>query len=128
MSNWGLSGIVTPVAKAFREAEANFRLSGLDPLEIEHYRAIKAQLIAREIDFDEAIRLAVEHYTVSNSDPVPSPAASDEDNPYCYPSTDVLRNKLGIRDERQLQIPETVIGTLRNAQFNLFGLTNDNAR
>ena len=109
------------VAKAFRDAEGNFRLSGLDPLEIEHYRTIKAQLIARELDFDEAIRLAVEHSTVTESDPVSPPSV--EDDPYCYPGTNTLRNKLGIRDERHLQIAETVIGTLRNAQLNLFGLS-----
>ena len=109
------------VAKAFHEAEANSRLSGLDPLEIEHYRIIKAQLVTREIDFDEAVRLAVEHYTVLDNNQISFPA-SDADNPYCYPGTDVLRNKLGIRDKQQLQIAETVIGALRNAQLNLFGL------
>ncbi len=109
------------VAKAFRDAEANLRLSGLDPLEIEHYRAIKAQLVVRELDFDEAIRLAFEHYTVIESHPVPEPPPSGEDDPYCYPGTNILRNKLGIRDERQLQIAETVIGTLRDTQLNLFG-------
>ena len=109
-------------AKAFRDAEANFRLCGLDPLEIDHYRATKALLIARELNFHEAIRLAVEHYTVTESNSILSPAAWDDDNPYCYPGTDVLRNKLGIRDKRQLQIAETEIGTLRNAQLNLFGL------
>ncbi len=46
---------------------------------------------------------------------------SGEDDPYCYPGTNILRNKLGIRDERQLQIAETVIGTLRDTQLNLFG-------
>jgi hypothetical protein len=112
------------VAKAFREAEANFRLSGLDPLEIEHYRKIKASLITHEVDFDEAIRLAVEHYTVLDNNPAPF-LSPDADNPYCYPGTDVLRNKLGIRDKHRLQIAETVIGTLRNAQLNLFGLVED---
>jgi hypothetical protein len=109
-------------AKAFRDAEANFQLSGLDPLTIEHYKATKARIVAGEINLDEAVRLAVEHHTKINRSSVPLPAASDEDDPYCYPGTDVLINKLGLRNQQALEIAETEIGTLRDAQLILFGL------
>ncbi|MBB5343396.1 hypothetical protein HDF10_001371 [Edaphobacter lichenicola] len=42
-----------------------------------------------------------------------SSAPSTVHDPYCYPGTDVLINKLGIRDKHALEIAETEIGTLR---------------
>lgn len=99
--------------------KAHFRLSDLAPLEIEHYVATKARIAAGESDLDEAVRLAVEHHTEINRCSVPFPAASDEDAPCCYPGTDVLINKLSIRDRRALEIAETEIGALRDVQLLL---------
>ncbi len=112
------------VAKVFREAEANFRLSGLDPLEIEYYRTVKAKLVTRELDFDEAVRLSVERYTVTESDSAPELPPSGEDDPYCYPGTNVLRNKLGIRDERHLEIADAEQTQLIFPHWNIVRLLN----
>ena len=109
------------IEECFQDAEANFRLSGLDPGGIAHYREIKTRILANEIDFEEAVRLAIEHHTEINRDSVSSPATSAGDDPYCYPGTDVLINKLGIRNKQALEIAETEIGTLRNAQLMQHG-------
>jgi hypothetical protein len=49
-------------AEHFRQAEASFLLEGLDSSNDEHYQALKARIIAGDIDFDDAIRQTVEHY------------------------------------------------------------------
>jgi len=49
-------------AKHFREAEASFLLEGLDAGGNLEYQAMKARIIAGEIDFDDAIRQRLEHY------------------------------------------------------------------
>jgi hypothetical protein len=41
-------------AKAFEDAEASLRLEGLDPMTDKRYLAIKAQLIAGAVSFDQA--------------------------------------------------------------------------
>jgi len=47
-------------AKHFREAEASFRLEGMDARDDEFYQAVKARVIAGEIDGDEMMRLLLE--------------------------------------------------------------------
>jgi hypothetical protein len=50
------------IAEAYRQAEASFRLEGLDSTGNVQYETLRARVIAGEIDSDEAIRLTVEHY------------------------------------------------------------------
>jgi hypothetical protein len=47
-------------AKHFREAEASFRLEGMDASEDGFYQSVKARVIAGEIDGDEMMRLLLE--------------------------------------------------------------------
>jgi len=49
-------------AQHFQEAEASFRLEGLDSTGNVEYEALKARVIAGEIGIDEAIRSTVERY------------------------------------------------------------------
>ena len=48
--------------EGFRRAEASCLLEGVDPNQSVHYVALKARVIAGEIDIDEAIQLTVNHY------------------------------------------------------------------
>jgi hypothetical protein len=50
------------MAEHYRQAEASFLLEGLDSSGDLHYQAMKARVIAGEIDIDEAIRQTVEHF------------------------------------------------------------------
>jgi hypothetical protein len=50
------------MAEHFRQAEASHLLEGLDSSRNEHYQAMKARVIAGEIEPEEAIRQTVEHY------------------------------------------------------------------
>ena len=47
-------------AKHFREAEASFRLEGMDASEDVFYQSVKARVIAGEIDGKEMSRLLLE--------------------------------------------------------------------
>ena len=57
-------------AEHFRQAEVNCLLEGLDSSGNEHYQAMKARVIAGEIDIDDAIRETVEYYKSRNRVPV----------------------------------------------------------
>lgn len=46
----------------FRRAEASCMLEGVDPTQSAQYAAVKARVIAGEIDIDEAIQRTVNHY------------------------------------------------------------------
>ena len=110
----------TQLEAAFASAEANSRLSRLHPDGIEHYRMLRASILAGELDFDQAVARAVEYHTEINRGFIPPPvssASSVDNNPYLYPGTDVFINKLGIRDKRALATAETEITTLRLAQL-----------
>lgn len=107
-------------AQAFRDAELNFQLSGMDPLASEHYKITKARIVAGEINLNEALQLAVEHYTEINRHSDPFLVSSKEDGPCYYPGTNVLINVFGIRDRQALEIAETEVGTLRTAQLILW--------
>jgi hypothetical protein len=48
--------------EGFRQAEASCLLEGVDPNRSAHYVAMKARVIAGEIDIDEAIQQTVDHY------------------------------------------------------------------
>ena len=49
-------------AEHFRQAEANFRLSGLDASGNAHYQAMKARIISGEIEADDAIQETIDYY------------------------------------------------------------------
>jgi len=49
-------------AEHFRQTEASFLLEGLDSSNDAEYQAMKARIIAGEIDFDDAIRQTVGHF------------------------------------------------------------------
>ncbi len=113
--------IVEALDHAFRSAQRNSALSGLDALEIEHYREMKAAILAGNMVFEQAVKAAVAYHTEINKNFIPPepPASIAEQNPYCYPGTDVLQNKLGIRDKQALRAAETEISTLRLAEMSL---------
>jgi hypothetical protein len=48
-------------AEAFADAEASLRIEGLDPAGRPHYEAIKAQVIAGTLTFEEAIEALKKH-------------------------------------------------------------------
>jgi hypothetical protein len=48
----------------FRQAETNFLLEGLDASKDQEYQAMKAPIVAGEMDVDEAIRQSVGHFKV----------------------------------------------------------------
>jgi len=111
--------IVHALERAFESAEGSSALEGLDALKIEHYRTMKQAILSGEMIFDQAVAAAVAYHTRINENIPPSSTASAaEQDPYCYPGTDVLINKLGIRDKLALQIAETEITTLRMAQLS----------
>ena len=90
--------------------------------ELEKRVRLFQEFVAGPLTRLDRLRLVRREPQAKRSCPFP---ASDADNPYCYPGTDMLRNQLGICDKQQLQTAETVIGALRNAQLNLFGLVED---
>jgi hypothetical protein len=49
-------------AEQFRRAESSCLLEGVDPNQSEQYVAVKARVLAGELDIDEAIQLTVDHY------------------------------------------------------------------
>ena len=110
-------------AECFRAAEANYRLSGLDPDKNEHYQRTKSRVISGEFSWEQAIRLAVEHHTwINRGDDLTvfdsaSKTTDPNGNPYCYPGTDVLQNKMNIRAKHALAVAETEIGIYTNARL-----------
>lgn len=81
---------------------------------------MKQAILTGEMGFTEAVQAAVDYHTEINKAVVaPAPAVpGTEQDPYCYPGTDVLINKLGIRDKQALQTAETEISPLRLAQLS----------
>ena len=55
------------VAKGFAEAEANFRLSGLDPSADALYQKLKSERIEGAITAEEMSRALMEHYRVQQT-------------------------------------------------------------
>ena len=83
---------------AFREAEANVRLEGLEPTE--NFYVVKARVFAGTITFEQGHK---EISQLSSSQVLCCICMRFEDqDPYCYPNTNVLGNLRELHDQVSL--------------------------
>jgi len=112
--------IVSSLTQAFAKAEGNASLEWLHATKIEHYQLMKSAILSGQMGFEQAIAAAVSFHRQEEPDSLPHPSPGTEthsQDPYCYHGTDVLINKLNIRDKRALQEAETELSTIRMAEL-----------